>query len=131
VKWVDEQPSLALPWLPVSARDHQLLRVAVFQVLGQLSRYRGVDGRARRDHDLRDDPSLVLQVREDYAKRIVLDADSWATGGMSTRYTSRLAVACNIYGVPLTRMAAFWISLCNRTETGSLPLGFLRSYCEA
>jgi hypothetical protein len=54
----------------------------------------------------------------------MLDVDTWATRDISTRYTSRLAVACNIYGVPLTRMAAFWMYLCNPIETRRLPLGF-------
>ena len=32
-------------------------------------------------------------------------------------------LSCNIYGVPLTRMAASSISLCNPIETRRLPLG--------
>ena len=68
---------------------------------------------------------------KDYAKRIRARRGRWATYGISTRYTSRSTVACNIYGAPLIKMTASSISLFNPVETRRLPLGFLRSCCEA
>ena len=68
---------------------------------------------------------------QDYAKRIRARrgqlGDTWHLDEVHLK----IGGACSIYGEPGTRMAAFWISLCNRTEIGRLPLGFLRSYCEA
>ena len=58
---MDEQFPFAVPMVPISTRDYQLLRLAIFPVLGELPQYRRVDGGARRDCDLRDDPRLVLR----------------------------------------------------------------------
>jgi hypothetical protein len=114
--------------VPVSARDHQLLHLAVPPIPAELPRGRGANAGPRRDRLLRDDPAVVCQVRAGI--RVPAAPPPTPTrrqvAFISTRCWSRSTAVGSICGGPSTRTATSWDILVQPRRDAKAAKRFLR-----
>src|SRR6266850_6944125 len=125
----DAHLRFSLPSSPFPRRDHQSLRLVVFSLRPELPRCRRnvSDARCCTQRMRRSEHGALSSVRlmqTAYATSLL----DLATGGTSTKCSSRLTDACITSGVQLIRTATPWTSWSKVREISERPRNSFASY---